>query len=121
MYNACCNLTAGIMCKWLMLRGMCGRCYLSSHLRKSSTRERLTVISNDDAGSATMRSRPPACLMMLLIAFSDTMQPLDMRKKYSGLNSSLITSSDESIGEVLPPETRSGLRIGFADAQEAGQ
>ena len=73
------------------------RSYLSSQLRKSSTRERLTVISKDDSGAANMRRRPPACLTMLIIAFNDMMQLRDILKKHSGFSSSLITSSEESM------------------------
>ena len=71
--------------------------YLSSQARKSSTRERLTVISKDDLGSGRMRSLPPACFIMLVMDFSEMMQLRDIRKNLPGSSSSLITSSDESM------------------------
>ena len=76
--------------------------YLSSQSRKSSTRERLTVISNDDAGSAVMRRRPPACFRMLLMDFIAKMQLREILKKCSGSSSSLITSRDESMMYLCP-------------------
>ena len=50
---------------------------------KSSTRERLTVISKDGSGVAVMRRRPPVCLVMLPIAFMETMQLRDTLKNSS--------------------------------------
>lgn len=64
--------------------------YFSSHLRKSSVRERLTIISKADSGRATMRSRPPNFLTMLTMAGTEMMQLREMRKKRSGSSSSEI-------------------------------
>ena len=76
--------------------------YLSSQARKSSTRERLTVISNGDAGLDLILRRPPVCFTMLMMAFSDTMQLLDMRKKFLGSNSFPIISREEFIIYLYP-------------------
>ena len=70
--------------------------YFSSQARNSSTRERLTVISNEDSGVDVIRSLP-FCLVMLFIAFIEIIHQREMRKKNSGFSSSLITSRDESM------------------------
>ena len=71
--------------------------YFSNHTRKSSTRERLTVISKWDSGSDTILSLPPACLMMLLMVSKATIQLREILKNPAGSSSSEMTSNDESM------------------------
>lgn len=71
-------------------------CHFSSQMRKSSTRERLTVISNETEGVGIILNLPPACFIMLVMAFMEIMHPREMRKNSLGSSSSLITSSEES-------------------------
>ena len=83
--------------------------YFSSQVRKSSTRERLTVISKVGDGRAEMRSLPPPCLMMLVMAFMFTMHPLEILKNCCGFSSSLMTSRDESIMNLCSSNVTSQL------------
>ena len=66
----------------------------SSHFRKSSTRDRLTTISNSGRGRAVIFSRLPRYFTMLTIAGMAMMQLRDMRKNRPGSSSSERTSSD---------------------------
>ena len=66
----------------------------SSHFRKSSTRDRLTTISNSGRGRAVIFSRLPRYFTMLTIASMAMMQLRDMRKNRPGSSSSERTSSD---------------------------
>ena len=66
----------------------------SNHFRKSSTRDRLTTISNLGRGRAVIFSRLPRYFTMLTIAGMAMMQLRDMRKNRPGSSSSERTSSD---------------------------
>ena len=66
----------------------------SNHFRKSSTRDRLTTISNSGRGRAVIFSRLPRYFTMLTIAGMAMMQLRDMRKNRPGSSSSERTSSD---------------------------
>ena len=88
---------------------VCASVYLSSQVRKSSTLERLTVISKLLDGEGIILSRPPACFMMLVIAFKDMMQLRDIMKNLSGSSSSFTMFSAMSMIYFWPSSVISQL------------